>query len=348
MPLAASDVMKIVHLLLTHSFAGTERHAIELANAQAREPQHEVTMILHRRAAEDRPAALAHRLDPRVQQVLVGGWGPWAVWAARRAVRRLQPEVAHAHLSHACRALHGLQGLCLRVATLHIHYKAQQHRDLDALIAIAPWQLPAVPEAQRAHTVQIDNWTDARPMDTAARERLRAELGLKPEDFLIGALGRAEHSKGLDLLIQAYLAAKPAGARLAIVGGGRDWARLRKLAPPEVIMPGFVERPQDWFAAFDAFVSAARSEPFGLVFLEAMSAGLPVLASASQGGEHFAALIERPLLPCNDVAAMCQALQQLATKRPLRRAYDLSAFALASKVAEVEAFYRHELEAMNP
>ncbi len=340
--------MKIVHLLLTHSFAGTERHAIELANAQAREPQHEVTMILHRRAAEDRPNALAHRLDARVKQVLVGGWGPWAVWAARRAVRRLQPEVAHAHLSLACRALHGLQGLCLRVATLHIHYKPQQHRDLDALIAIAPWQLPAVPEAQRAHTVQIDNWTDARPMDTAARERLRAELGLKPEDFLIGALGRAEHSKGLDLLIQAYLAAKPAGARLAIVGGGRDWARLRKLAPPEVIMPGFVERPQDWFAAFDAFVSAARSEPFGLVFLEAMSAGLPVLASASQGGEHFAALIERPLVAREDVAALAGALQRLAAERPMRRRYDLQAFDRDARVAEVEAFYRRELRCSAP
>ena len=78
--------MKIVHLLLTHSFAGTERHAIELANALAAD--HEVTMILHRRAAEDRPNALAHRLDPRVKQVLVSGWGPMAIWAARRALRR--------------------------------------------------------------------------------------------------------------------------------------------------------------------------------------------------------------------------------------------------------------------
>ncbi len=45
--------MKIVHLLLTHSFAGTERHAIELANAQAAD--HEVTMILHRRAPKTGP-----------------------------------------------------------------------------------------------------------------------------------------------------------------------------------------------------------------------------------------------------------------------------------------------------
>lgn len=336
--------MKIVHLLLTHSFAGTERHAIELANAQAAD--HEVTMILHRRAAEDRPNALAHRLDPRVKQVLVGGWGPMAIWAARRALRRLKPDVAHAHLSHACRALHGLKGLCLRVATLHIHYKPQQHRDLDALIAIAPWQLDAIPAAQRAHTVQIDNWTAAPPFDAEARRRVRAELGIADEVFLIGALGRAEASKGLDLLIDAFVAADLPQTRLAIVGGGRDWEGLRQRAPAEVLMPGFVAQPQQWFSAFDAFVSAARSEPFGLVFLEAMSAGLPVLATRSQGGEHFSALIERPLVPCNDADALRQALQQLRAEQPARRAYDLSAFAQGAKVAEVEAFYRRELAAL--
>ena len=84
--------MKIVHLLLTHSFAGTERHAIELANAQAE--HHEVTMILHARAAQPRATALAHRLDPRVRVRLVSGWRPWVVWRARRLVREIRPDVA--------------------------------------------------------------------------------------------------------------------------------------------------------------------------------------------------------------------------------------------------------------
>ena len=63
--------MKIAHLLFTHSFAGTERHAIELANAQAE--HHQVTMLLHRRAAEQCDTALAHRLDARVQVQLLSG-----------------------------------------------------------------------------------------------------------------------------------------------------------------------------------------------------------------------------------------------------------------------------------
>ena len=338
--------MKIVHLLLTHSFAGTERYVVELANAQA-QAGHDVTVILHQRAAEQRSNAIAHRFGAAVHKVYVSGPGFLTFWMARRALLRLNGvDVAHGHLSGGCRALHGLSACFLRVATLHIHYKAQQHRDIDALIAIAPWQLADIPPAQRAHTTQINNWTQAQSADPLARQRLRHELGLGDEEFLIGALCRAEASKGLDVLIDAFVAARPKGARLAIVGGGRDWKALRASAPAEIVMPGFVDCPQDWLSAFDGYVSAARSEPFGLVFLEAFAAGLPVLATASQGAQIFQSLIGRPLLPCNDATAMANALRDWVAERPARRDYDLSAFGCASQVAQIEAFYLRELNAL--
>ena len=126
--------MRITHLILTRHFAGSERHAVELANAQARE--HDVSLVLRRGAAGGHADAFADRVDPKVHTVLVPDWLP--VWHAANAVKRLRPDVAHAHLSGACRALQGLQGVCLRVATLHIHYKASQHAALDALVAVAP------------------------------------------------------------------------------------------------------------------------------------------------------------------------------------------------------------------
>ena len=338
--------MKIVHLLLTHSFAGTERYVVELANAQA-QAGHDVTVILHRRAAEQRPNAIAHRLVATVHKIYVSGPGFGAFWLARLALLRLKDiDVAHGHLSGGCRALHGVRGRFLRIATLHIHYKVQQHRDMDALIAIAPWQLADVPQAQKVHTAQINNWTQAQSPDPLARQRLRRELGIGDDEFLIGALCRAEASKGLDVLIDAFVAAKPRGTRLAIVGGGRDWKALRARAPTEIVMPGFVDRPQDWFSAFDGYVSAARSEPFGLVFLEAFASGLPVLATASQGAQMVQPLINRPLLPCDDVTAMARALSAWACERPVRRAYDLRAFECASQVAQIEAFYVRELGAL--
>lgn len=333
--------MRIVHLILTRRFAGSERYAVELANAQA-DAGHEVTMVLRRTATEDRPDAIAHRLDPRVAVETVGNL--FVVSQARRVLRRLRPDVAHAHLNRACMALHGLRGECLRVSTLHIEYKPRRHGQLDALIAIAPWQLDGIPEPLRHHTVQIDNWTQAIPASPDARERIRRDLGISMDAFVFGALGRIEHGKGLDVVVEAWRrAALPADARLIVAGQGKAFDGIRKMAPAEVSMPGFVTKPQEWLAAFDVFVSAARREPFGLVLLEAMNARLPILASASEGARHLSDVIGTPLLPIGDIDALAAAMRSAHDTRMARRDYPMQRFDMAARVADVEAFYRREL-----
>lgn len=329
--------MRIAHLLLTSRFAGTERHVLELAAAQAAEG-HEVTLVLRRAATQARPDAIAHRVDGAVAVRVVGDL--FATSRARRLVHALAPDVAHAHLSAACRAVEGLPRDCLRVATLHIRYKPRQHAGMDGLIAIAPWQLEAVPSPLRERSVQIDNWTHRRIAAPGARERIRASLGIGDGTFVIGALGRVERSKGLDVLVEAFRRADLPDAKLVIVGQGRELVRLRAQAGPDVVLPGFADAPRDWLEAFDLFVSAARSEPFGLVLLEAMDAGLPVLATASEGARHLAGLIGRPLVPVGDADALARALREEHALRRGRRDYPLQPFRIDHALPRVDAFYR--------
>ena len=136
--------MNIVHVILTSRFAGSERYAIELANAQSRE--HTVSVILSRRGSEHRVDALKHRFAPAVRvHTLKSRTALFQIFETRRLLADIQHDVVHGHLSSACRALSGYKGSCARVATLHIRYKRQQHEKLDGLIAIAPWQLADVP-----------------------------------------------------------------------------------------------------------------------------------------------------------------------------------------------------------
>lgn len=329
--------MRIAHLLFTKRFAGSERYAIELANAQAQ--AHEVCFVLADAAAEDRPDAWAQRLDPRVQQHRLTY--PQFLPATRiaRWAKAWQPDVCHAHLSFACKALAGVKRPTVRVATLHIAYKARQHGHMDGLIAITPQQLAQIPPGFAGRVAQINNWSQPRPPEPGARERLRAAWGVGPDDWLVGTLGRGEHSKGWDVLVQAFRQAALPGARLVLVGQGPDWQAVRAQAGADVVMPGFTNEPANCLAAFDLFVSAARSEPFGLVFLEAMHAGLPILATATEGAQHLQASFE-PLLPCGDVAALAGALTRLHARRPARRVHATEPFALPARVAEIEAFYR--------
>ncbi|MDP2769405.1 MAG: glycosyltransferase [Giesbergeria sp.] len=334
--------MRIVHLLLTSSFAGSERHAIELANAQSQ--HHEVTLILRRSVRNGKAGGYAHRVDPRVTVLWVDRW--LGRWQARRLVRQLRPDVAHAHLSDGSKALGGLRdlrGKVLRVATLHIRYKPQQHAHLDALVAIAPWQMGAIAPPLRAHTAQIDNWTLPYRPAPDARQRLRAEHGIAPDAWVFGSMGRMERSKGFDLLVDAFERAAIPGAHLVLVGQGAELEALRQRKVPGVILPGFCEQPQDWMAAFDGFISAAREESFGLVFLEAMAAGLPVIATATLGAKHLRTALGARMVPLQDVTAMADALHAVHAQRPPRSRRSMERFSIDAKLSELEAFYRREI-----
>ncbi len=330
--------LHIAHLVLTRRFAGSERHALELANAQAA-AGHRVTLVLRKAGTRDRSDAIAHRASADVRIEVVRDLLP--AWPARRLLRRLRPDVAHAHLSGGCRALQGWRTSARRIATLHIRYKPRQHEGLDGLIAIAPWQFEAMPDFMRARSVQIDNWTLPRAPSPGARARLREAYGIGVDDVVFGALGRCEPGKGLDVLVEAWQRARlPGDARLVIVGQGGAWKSLRSVAPASVVMPGFTDAPRDWLEMFDVFVSAARSEPFGLVLLEAMDAGLPILASASQGAIHLGSVIDAPLLPVADADALADALRAAHAARLPRRDYPMDRFRIEDKLAKIEAFYR--------
>lgn len=332
--------MKVVHVLLTSRFAGTERYVVDLATAQI-ERGYDVTVILRSKAAQERPDAIAHRFDSRVRVQLVNDWlFRWpAVPAARGLILQLKPDIAHGHLGSACAALRGVD-VCPRVSTLHIRYKHKHHDHLDGVIAIAPWQISAVPMPLRARSVQIDNWTVPRTVDPDVRQALRRAHGIDDDVFLVGALGRVEHSKGHDILVEAFRKAAIPGARLAIVGHGQAWKAVRAQAGEDVLMPGFATAPEHWMAAFDCFVSAARDEPFGLVLLEAMQASLPVVATATEGARHLTDAIARPLVKLEDADDLAAALREAHAGGQVRIAYPMDRFRVEQKVLEIEAFYQ--------
>jgi len=324
--------------MLTKNFAGTERHVLELAAAQA-DAGHDVILVLRKKAARAEPNAIAHRVPANVRLVFVPDWiARWpAIPMARRALRKLSPDVVHVHLDMACRVAIGLEDIAPRVATLHLDYDPGHYDHLDGLVAIAPWQLEKVPARMR--TVQIDNWTSARSAATDARQRLREQIGAGADDFVFGAVGRIVNSKGMDVLIDAFEQAALPNAKLVIVGQGRERERLAARAGRHVVMPGFSAHPENWMAAFDCFVSPAREEPFGLVLLEAMQAGLPIIATATAGARHLSDVMGTDLLAVGDTAALAQALTAMHASRPGRKDYDMSRFRVAEKVRELDAFY---------
>ena len=162
----------------------------------------------------------------------------------------------------------------------------------------------AVRDEIRAH---LPGWEPARietlynRIDVAAvqaeqvsREAARETLGLPPDAWVIGNVGRLHPDKDQATLIRGFALALPqlpANSLLAIMGSGRLESSLKALASKldvsaRVRFLGQVRQGRRYFKAFDTFALSSDHEPFGMVLLEAMAAGVPVVASDCGGARE--------------------------------------------------------------
>ena len=137
------------------------------------------------------------------------------------------------------------------------------------------------------HGVDADIFNPCREADE--RAKLRTELGLDPNDFLLLLVGSLER-KGLDIAIRGIAEMTPEerkGLRLVGVGSG-DHRRFEQMADElgvreHLHLVPFTREVQKYFRVADMFVLPTRYDPFGLVVLEAMAAGLPCIVSSVAG-----------------------------------------------------------------
>lgn len=336
--------MRILHTLLSSGFAGTERATAEMCNALC--DAHEVMLALRRGHRNRAGVSIVDHLDPRVQVHELGDWFPGPGLA--RLVHEWRPDVIHTHLRKSTRLVARLRPRCATVATLHMWVNGPHFLQMDGLIVIAQWQKRDL-GGYRGRVFDINESLLPHPRLEAARiAQLRAECGAAPGELLIGGVGRLAHSKGFDVLIRALREAALPRARLALIGDGRERAELEKLAAGlPVRFLGFRADAKDFYQAFDLFVSPSRSEPLGRVLFEALDAGVPVLATRTQGPAEILARYPGRLVPIDDVGAMAGALRELAAAPPPRTTHDLSPYHLENVRRETEAAYR-ELIAARP
>jgi glycosyltransferase involved in cell wall biosynthesis len=334
---------RILHVIFSRRLAGAERYCSDLANRQA-EQGDEVHVLSRPGAMIEmalRPEVIFHALRVPIFRAA----------QLRRLAHRLRIDVAHAHLSPACKALAQAPESIGRIATLHVGYKPHQHAKLDGLICVNQAQLAQLSGYQGMSRV-ISNWI---PAACAAGKppRLRANLAIAPEAYVVGAVGRLDASKGMDLLIQAFRATAPADAALVILGEGRQRAELEKLRAGDarIHLAGFHEDVQGALQEFDLFVSPSREETFGLAILEAMNAGLPVLASAAEGPREILRSQPAQLVAAGSLFDLSAGLAAEFAKRravsptvdKARVAYDLAPFDPALSLAHIADFYDHVL-----
>lgn len=165
-----------------------------------------------------------------------------------------------------------------------------------------------------------------RPPQSASATR--ADFGLPEKAFVMITIGRVVARKATTQLVTALKQSQRPDAHLLIVGDGPDADAVRQAATQagvseRVHLLGHVsdERKYQALSIADAFVSTSQHEGFGLVFLEAMAFGLPVICYDRGGQADFLATDKTGyLVKLNDLEAFTRAMQSLHDRPEHRRA----------------------------
>ncbi|MCQ9470732.1 glycosyltransferase [Pseudomonas alliivorans] len=178
--------------------------------------------------------------------------------------------------------------------------------------------LPAWP-AERIETLY--NRIDVEQLQGSqfSAEDARVELGLSPSAWIVGNVGRLHPDKDQATLLRGFALALPSlpeNSQLVILGKGRLEESLKELARElgigaNVLFLGQVADARRYFKAFDVFALSSDHEPFGMVLLEAMVAGVPVVATSCGGAREVVEDVGL-LFPLGDEQRLAQGLMHLA------------------------------------
>jgi glycosyltransferase involved in cell wall biosynthesis len=354
--------MRILQVCSVTTFGGGERHLADLSHA--------LTDLGHEVYAASVPGSplwseLSFLPNTRTLALSPGNYVK-NLTALAAFVRSHGIEIVHAH---AARDYH-LAAMAVRLAprarfvlTRHVLFPLRRInrpllRSVDRVIAVSR----AVAESLQNGV--IDSSKIAVVHNGIDTDRFNRSVGHSDEmPILVGTVGHLAPIKGHDIFLRAaaLISARRPEVRFIVIGEDKspqlDHRRSLENLVAElnlngiVTMPGWRDDMPAVLSSLALFVSAARSEPFGLAIVEAMAAGLPVIATASEGAmEIIDDGFSGKLVPVDDPEALAQAINDLLDN-PLERARlghnaQLAArerYSLARMASDTEQVYREVL-----
>jgi glycosyltransferase involved in cell wall biosynthesis len=347
--------LRILHISSARSLGGGERHLADLARA-LHERGHEVYAALPARSPlrselDTLPASNIFSLPLR--NALDFG----SALELARLMREHQIEIVHAHVARD----YTLAALAVRqwpqaklVITRHVLFRLNRlhsitFRHVHRVIAVSH----AVGRALIAQKIfpackikVIPNGINFRRFDASLegfdREAFRRRMNIPQGSFLIGTVGEIKRQKGHEEFLRAaaIITRGKTSAHFIIAGAdstrtGEHRAALERIISElgltnRVHFTGWLDEVAPLMGALDVYVSASRTESFGLAIVEAMAAGLPVVATATEGALEIIDDAETGVIvPVGDYEALAAGVLHLLKDEDERARLGASASARA-------------------
>ena len=265
---------------------------------------------------------------PRVE--ILGPGHIRATLRLRDLLGEFRPDVALAAISGSCVKLVAAAAAARSDVPVIVSYHGFQEYRTGRLAKLAYWGMPVmnrrtariVTVSDGLHRELIERWGadpakttriyNPATIDLSDAADTAADLATRPDVVL--AAGRLSPEKGVDVLIDAFARVRRPGAHLLIAGEGVERGRLERQAADlgvadRITFLGQVADIRPLYRQVRVLAVPSRTEAFGMVVVEALAHGLPIVATACTGpteildGGRFGRLV-----PVEDAAALATGL----------------------------------------
>jgi glycosyltransferase involved in cell wall biosynthesis len=319
--------MRILQVSSAPDIGGGETHLLQLVEA-LRKRDHAVSIAGRR----DGP------LTPDIALPFLNSADFYSAIRLRSVIKRGSFDVVHAHVARdyavVAAAAWGIAKVKV-VFTRHLLYPVRKnllYKRVDGWIAPTSQILKTLDPLQPRRSAVIPNWVDV--------ERFSYRPHSFHDPITVGLIGQIAPHKGHSDAIEA-MRMLGTGFRLLIAGKGESSyeAMLKqKSAELPIEFLGFLQ-PMEFFKKIDILIVPSWEEPFGIVLLEAMASGIPVIATDRGGPKE---IVRGTLIPPHDSSALANAIRSIRSGAGIREARDHVErnFDMTKIVPMIEGFYR--------
>ena len=313
--------MRIFNVMLRRKRGGTEQASLDYAQ-MLKSQGHDVINILSPRAA------IIPKMEELGQEIYtvsnLFSWDPLSKWKLSKLLSQLKPDLVIAHHRRAVRFLQPLtRGRFPLASVFHVYahskYFSPKFSEIEAAIGVNQHLCGWLTRLGVKKAFHIPNVVTPSAIPPSFE-------GSSNDTVVIGSMGRMAAQKGFDWYIDALAILKAQGVPFEALLAGEG--KLQRFLQNFSIRMGLEKHLSfvGWMSAskflpkLDIFCLPSRFEPFGIVLLEAMQYGVPIVSTRAEGPrEIFSPGKDGLIVPLNDSEALAAALRKLIENKALRK-----------------------------
>ena len=321
--------LKILHIILSKGFAGSEKYVVDLIKFQKK---NNFVFVI----TSEKNITLNKILKKKINVFEIGDF--FRKLKLKKIVDNIKPDIIHTHLGESAKLIDKSSSY-KTISTMHMNYKNKDFKNMDGIIVSNETQFNEIKKVFKGKIFKSYLWVNL-PKVSVTKSKLKKKLRIPKKNIIFGSIGRFHPQKGFDILINCFKELNLKDSTLVLIGNGhREYLKLETGSEKFRII-GHVDNVSNYYNIFDICLFASRWETFGYSLIESMKFHKPIVSSKHIGNKDWINKFQIYQFDINKKNQLKKLIKKLYKAKSLKKKYDLGMFEYKKNCQAITSIYK--------